>query len=566
VRLLLRLIANLFRVLLWPLSRLRRAKAAPPGAYIHLELEGAVGDIARESRRWDALFKKPRATVTGLTEVVDAILDDPNPRGLLLTLRSLRLGMATATSLRTQLTRLRNAGREVVVHVPLGADTREYYVACAGTRIYVGPQSSVAPLGFATNARYFRGALEKAGLTPEVFARGTYKSAGETLVRDSMSDAQREQVDALLATFYDELVDAVAEGRHLDLDTARARIDNAPYRAEDAVANALCDAQAYDDEVRDALDGKIVPAAAYVRARKGGHLLPLRAPEIIGVIPFHGPIASTSPFSFGVVTEEPLVQMVRRARRDPKVRAVVLHIESPGGSALVSDRIHHELVRLAAVKPLVACMANVAASGGYYVAAPAHVIVAEPTTVTGSIGVVAARFTADPLMAKLGIRTESLRRGQNAGLLDSSGPLSEAERDALLREIEGVYRGFVQVVADGRKRSVDEVHAVAEGRVWVGRDAREKGLVDELGGFDRALSVARQRGADGRKLMPVLVKPPRTPLAILHEDREERRQQRIVGALGSTLEMLNIDLASLLLTTTRERVLAWFDLGHFFGR
>lgn len=568
MRILFRLVANLLRLLLWPLTRWRRARAAPPGAYVHVEIDGAVTDVAGP-RPPLALFRKPKATVHGLTELVDALLEDPNPRGLLLTLRSLRSGMATATSLRAQLTRLRDAGRDVVVHLPLGAGTREFYVAAAGTRVFVAPQTTVAPLGFAIHTRYLRRAFEKAGLTPEVFARGTYKSAGETLVRDSMSEPHREQMGALLDTFYDELVDAVVEGRHMDRTTAEARIDGAPYRATDAVANGLADGEAYEDEVTERLDGApAIPAARYLRARRAGRLVPLtdRA-GVVGIVRVHGPITVESTLAFPaarVASDEALIQTVRRARRDPRVRAVILHVDSPGGSALASDRIHHELVRLAADKPLIACMANVAASGGYYVAAPAHTIVAEPTTVTGSIGVVAARFTPEPLLERLGVATERLRRGANAGLLDPSGPLTDAERQALHRELEGTYRGFVQVVADGRNRSTDEVHAVAEGRVWIGRDALGKGLVDELGGFADALRLARERGAGGAPIPVEVLKPARTRIPPLADEHRSRRVRRAARPLLAWLEALGFDPGALALSTARERALLWFPLGDHF--
>ncbi|WP_394824344.1 signal peptide peptidase SppA [Pendulispora albinea] len=572
----LRLILQFFRLLVWPLAVLRRRKAAPPRAYVHLEIDGAVTDVAGPKRPWEAWVRKPVLTLHGVAELIDALIDDPNPRGLLVTLKSLRAGMATATSLRAQLARLRDAGREVVVLLPLGGDTREFYVATAATRIFVGPRTALSPIGFAINARYVRGALEKAGLTPEVFARGTYKSAGETFVRDSMSEAQREQMEALLATFYDELVDAVAEGRHLDVDTARARIDAAPYTAADAVSAGLVDDTAYEDEIADKLGGseaaRVVPAAPYLRARMGARLGPILPQPVIGVVRVHGPIAGDNPLHMSsVASDEAIIQVVRRARQDPAVRAVVLHIDSPGGSALASDRIHHELVRLAAEKPLIACMANVAASGGYYVAAPAHVIVAEPTTVTGSIGVIAARFTPEPLLSRLGIHTSSLRRGAHAGLLDPAGPLTDDERGAIEKEIDGIYRGFVQVVSDGRKKTVDEVHAVAEGRVWVGRDARTRGLVDELGGFETALRLARERGAEGRKLAPRLLRPPRSPLPPLSAEHRERRVARaafapvvrLLGTLGVEPSAL---VQGVVLGSSRERALLWFELGGYFSR
>ena len=571
MRLLFRLLLNLVRLVLYPLRRVAARRAAPSEAYVALEIDGPVVDVTPKKKLWHLRRKAP-TTLHGVAELVDAILADATCKGLILTLRSFHAGMASATSLRAQLTRLRAAGREVIVYLPLGGDTKEVFVALAGTRILAGPETTLAPLGFAVHARYVRSALEKAGLVPQIFARGTYKSAGESLVRDSMSDAQKEQLEALLATFYDELVDAIAEGRHLELDRARAMIDEAPYRAKEAVRAGLIDAEAYEDEVETKLlreapgpsAGKpvIVPAARWLAGRRGPSFVPLGEPDVVGVIRVHGPIALAGGSPLPMATDDPIIQLARAARKDPHVRAVILHIDSPGGSALASDRIHHELVRLAAEKPLIACMANVAASGGYYVAAPCHVIVAEPTTITGSIGVVAARFSAAPLLAKLGIATSEVRRGARAGLLDPIATLDEDERRAIDKEIEGIYEAFVQIVADGRGKTIEQIHAVAEGRVWTGKDALMKGLVDKLGGFDLALSVARERlGPGAAKLPPKLLIPRRASIAPFAS--QEQKDRRVAQLVVDVVDALGLDRSVLLAwgRGRRERVLAWMDLG-----
>jgi protease-4 len=571
MRVLFRLLLNLVRLVLYPMRRVAARRAAPSGAYVALEIDGPVVDVTPKKKLWHLRRKAP-TTLHGVAELVDAILADATCKGLILTLRSVHAGMASATSLRAQLTRLRTAGREVIVYLPLGGDTKEIFVALAGTRILAGPETTIAPLGFAVHARYLRTALEKAGLLPQIFGRGTYKSAGESLMRDSMSDAQREQLEALLATFYDELVDAIAEGRHLELDRARAMIDEAPYRAKEAVRAGLVDAEAYEDEVETKLlrdEGSssegtkpvIVPAARWLAGRRGPTFVPLGEPDVVGVIRVHGPIALAGGSPMPMATDDPIIQLARAARQDPHVRAVILHIDSPGGSALASDRIHHELVRLAAEKPLVACMANVAASGGYYVAAPAHVIVAEPTTITGSIGVVAARFSAAPLLARLGITTSEVQRGARSGLLDPIATLDEDEKRAIDKEIEGIYEAFVQVVADGRGKTVEQIHAVAEGRVWTGKDALTQGLVDKLGGFDLALAVARERlGPGAAKLAPKLLVPRRSSIAPFAS--QERKDRRVARLVVEVVDALGLDRSVLLAwgRGRRERVFAWLDL------
>jgi protease-4 len=253
-----------------------------------------------------------------------------------------------------------------------------------------------------------------------------------------------------------------------------------------------------------------VAAAPYLAVAERPLLRRLRRPPVALVIPVHGTIAHAGGLFGSFATDERVGKLVRAARRDPRVRGVILHVDSPGGSALASDRMHHEIARLAREKPVVACMANVAASGGYYVAAPARKIVCEPTTVTGSIGVVAARVSLEPLLARMGVRTEILRRGAHAGLLSASGPIDDAERGALRRELDATYRTFLDVVAEGRKLPLADVERLARGRVYTGADAMAVGLVDALGGFERAVAELRELLPDDVRER-VVVEAARTP-------------------------------------------------------
>jgi protease-4 len=227
---------------------------------------------------------------------------------------------------------------------------------------------------------------------------------------------------------------------------------------------------------------------------------------VLAVLPLHGAITS----GIGpVATDERFIGAVRLLRQSRRVRGVLLHVDSPGGGALASDRMHHELEQLAKEKPVVAYFGDVAASGGYYAAAAAHYIVAAPTTITGSIGVVAARVVIEPLLERLGIVTETIRRGAHAALLDPLHPIDDGERSALEGEIRHIYDGFVDVVAAGRKRTREEVHAIAQGRVWSGLHAKTHGLVDELGDSRTALAALRTRvGPDATKLDVVTVRAP----------------------------------------------------------
>jgi len=574
---LVRLLAMLVDVLVLPFRFLRRRRLVAEGSFVQVTIDGAVTDIVARPRPWER--RAQRATsLHDLRELTGYLIADRQVRGMVVTIKSLAAGLASATSLRGILASARAAGKEVVVHLPLGGGTKEVLVASAASKVLLGPAAQLAPLGFASRTRYLKRALDKAGVVPEVYACGEYKSAGESLVRDSMSDAQREQTGVLLDRFDGALLDAIAEGRSVSRERARAIVDGGPYFGEAAIEVGLADAVAYDDEIprllglRDdakkaggrgrpvqALPAteKLVDDGEYLAVKRRPLVRGLRPPPIVAVIPVHGAIGhAASPFG-NFATDDRLARMVRVARLHPGVVGVILHVDSPGGSALASDRMHHEIVQLAREKPVVACMANVAASGGYYVAAPAHRIVCEPVTITGSIGVVGVRLTMDPLMEKLGVTTETVQRGARAGLLSPSAPLSEDERAALMRELEATYRTFVRVVAEGRKMKVEDVEPLARGRVYTGEDAKTQGLVDVLGGFDVALrEVVALVAADRREgAVPRLLRVPRRGLPILEPPTDGEAGRRAASALLGLLAP-GSDHAILSLAASGERVLA----------
>ena len=490
---------------------MRRARAAPRDAWLELEIDGRVPELPARRNLIDRVRGKQRPSLADVRALALEMEGDPRPIGLLVTLKSYAGGMATALSFRSRLLlRLRKAGRRVVVHLPGGVDTKGYFVASAADEIYAFPGAEVALLGFASGGVYVREALAKTGIVAEVLAHGKYKSAGESLTRDAMSEPQREQLGALLDRMYGSVTDALQTERGLTAAEATQAIDQGLYRIPeccDREARRCCALRRRGrDQALPRPEGAAcaVPAMEYLQARRATKLGADRAP-CIGVVRVHGGIArGESLFGRGAL-EGDIIQAVRAARENRKVRGVVLHVDSPGGSALASARMHRELELLASEKPLVVSMANVAASGGYYVAAPAHAIVAQPLTVTGSIGVISARFAVGPVLHRFGIHVDTLKRGARADLYDTVHPLSDDERRAIEHEIGETYREFVAVVARGRKKSVDEVEALAQGRVWTGEDAHARGLVDVLGGFDVALAEARRRVGKGGDALPARV-------------------------------------------------------------
>lgn len=505
-------IANLLAFVAALFRSVRRRMLGMRDGYVLLTIDGPVREL-EPRRSW--LMRRLTGTedtpsVEWVRALCLAIARDPGAAGLLVRMRSLEAGLGTQSSLREALVELRASGKDVVAYLPDGADTATMFVASAARKVLVGTATMVAPVGYAATGRYLRRALDRLGIEAEVHTKGAYKSAGDRLVRDMMSPADREQVEALLDDRHAALVAALAQGRRVDPARAARWIDDAPHAAVDAVALGIVDAVAEEEEVEEHLEPglgalRVVGARAYWAVSA-----PVATPgwgraRSIGLIPIHGLIATGRS---GGASEAPLIAAIRRARVDPRVAAVVLHIDSRGGSALGSRRIHHEVRRLAEIKPVVACLGDVAASGGYYVAAAAHAIVAQPLTVTGSIGVVSTRLVLDPLLSRLGVSTEVIKRGARADLYVRSRRLEPSDHAAIDRELSAVYRTFIEDVAKGRGREVSDIAPIAEGRVYSGGHARALGLIDELGGLERAVHEARSwLGDDGRRLGTRLIRP-----------------------------------------------------------
>lgn len=539
---LLRLIGLLLDVLFLPLRLAQRARGIPEGAFVAITIDGPVVDIASRLRFWQRQARKATA-LYDVSRIVDHASADPRVRGMIVTIKHMSSGMASAVSLRAELARLRAAGKEVVVHLPMGGGSKETYVATAANKIVVGPSTHLAPLGFLSTHAYVRRALDRAGIEPEIFACGEYKTAGETLARESMSPQQREQLEKIVVEFHEALIAAIAEGRGISTERAQEIVDGAPYSGAAAVEAGVADAALYEDELGSFLGlgkhptRKLVDADAYLAIRGRPLLRRLLSSPTIAVVPVHGIIAHAGgPFE-RLATDERIARMVRIARLDRRVAGVVLHVDSPGGSALASDRMHHEIVQLARQKPVVACMANVAASGGYYVSAAAHRIVCEPLTVTGSIGVVGARLAPTALFDRLGIRLETVRRGKRAGLLAPYMPLADDERAALGRELGATYQTFIDVVAHGRKMPAARVEELARGRVYTGKEALSVGLVDRLGGFSEALREVRAMlpAAIRDRAEPRMVRTPMRPMPLLDPPADGEAGKRAALAVAAAL-------------------------------
>jgi protease-4 len=491
-----RLVSNLLRLPFWPLFWLGRLVFAPRAEWLHLKVRTRVSEfgprVPRLFRYFPRFAKAAPTSVEGLRRFVRHAKDDRALVGVLVEIPSLMAGWATCASVRSLLRELRESGKKVVVYLPEGAGNRELYIASAADRVLAAPGSPIMATGLASESRYYKKLLDRWGVHVEPMAQGSFKTAGENLARESMSEPQREQLSALLGAIQSDLEAGLAELPALGKERVRAVFDRGFMLAEDAVDFGLVSAVITEDELPRAVaeeEVKLVRADRYLAFHEARFFRQLLPRPYIAVIDVQGPIVPSQAGLFGgsgMAVADRIVAELRVARRDPRAIGVILHVNSPGGSAFASERIYHEVGRLKEKKPVIAYFANVAASGGYYVAAGAHAIIAEPVTITGSIGVVSLKIVVERLLEKLGVHNETVRVAPHGDLFSIARPYTADEKSALDKAFRATYDRFLEIVANGRTKTVEQVEALAGGRVWSGKDALAHGLVDKLGGLELA--------------------------------------------------------------------------------
>ena len=422
----------------------------------------------------------------------------------------------------------KKSGKPVYAYLEYGGD-REYYLATAADRIFMLPSASLDLSGVATYELFLRGTLDKVGVYADLHHIGDYKTAVNTFQQKGFTPAHKEMDEALNRDLYEQLVRGIADGRRKKEDEIRRAIDEGPFLPEDALRAGLIDDVAYEDQVHDKLG-----SAKRERQIEGDDYGRVSATSVglnrgprVAVIYAAGTINSGKsgfdPVNGGIVGSETLIDYIRQVRRDSSVRAIVLRIDSPGGSASASDAIWRELMiarNERADRPLVVSMSDLAASGGYYIAMPAQVIVAQPSTLTGSIGIFGGKFVTGGLYEKLGAHIESTSIGRHAEINSPVRPYNPEEVKKLQEQLQAFYDQFFEKVADSRHSQPEKIDMIAQGRVWTGQQAKQNGLVDQLGGLDRAISIAKQRakiGADSE--VEIVVYPPRKSFYELISDQ-----------------------------------------------
>ncbi len=469
----------------------------PRHAVLKIRLAGTLHEHSQRSTL-DQLMGRGFPTLYQLRRALEAVQSDRSVSVVILELAGLEVGLATACEIHDLLSAVRKAGKRVVTIVA-GDNTsiREYLAASGAGEVIANPDTAMMMLGVAAGGVFLRGALEKLHLQAQTLQWKEYKGAAETFTRDAMSPALRESIEAIVADWQATLAAKVGESRKLDPQTARRLLGGGFMSAQAAREAGLIDRVGYAEDVEAELDpdgkgkrfiglGRYLRHAAYARR-------PAKAR--IAIVHGIGPVvAGAPPLTGEALSGEVIATQIKRAAREPNVRAIVLRVNSPGGSAVGSELVWRATLEARRRgKPLVVSMGDVAGSGGYYVAMAADAIVAEPATITGSIGVVYSRLSARDLFAQLGIRVDYAKSNELSDALSLSRPLTEAELAQLNQMIGELYATFTRKVAEGRRLSAERTEQIARGRVWSGVAAREIGLVDDLGGLARAIQIAREK-------------------------------------------------------------------------
>jgi protease-4 len=416
---------------------------------------------------------------------------------------------------------------------------KEYYIASACDKIYLAPPGDLFINGLAADVLFFRGSLDKLGIYPDMVQVGKYKTAVETFTRKDMSDANREFTNSLLDDLFNRYIDAIAKARGKSAEDVRALIDDAPYGSAKAKEVGLIDGVAYRDELQKELKTKLgYKEGDKLRLVTNGEYsdvepesLGLDKGEKIAVIYASGDIGSgksNSALGDQSIGSDTLAKALNDARDDNSIKAIVIRVDSPGGSGLASDIIWHAVEAAKAKKPVVVSMSDVAASGGYYIAAGANKILAEPSTITGSIGVFAGKPVIKGFYDWLGISNEYVLRGKQAGMFRETEKFTSEERTKFEEFVKRTYyEDFVPKVAKGRNKTAEYVDSIAQGRVWTGAQGKERGLVDEFGGLDRAVEVAKELAKipKDKGVHRVILPHPQTFLQELMNTGDETRSQ-----------------------------------------
>jgi protease-4 len=504
------------------------------------------------------LLGEPAMSLLEFEQNLERISKDPRPLGVILYMRGVTISVADLQTVRDAILRLRDTGKRAIAY-SARYSTADYYLASACDEILMLPGGVLETTGMFSQQVFLKGGLEAIGLKFDSVAISPYKGAADTFTRTEPSDEGREQTNWLLDSTFNMILDGIASTRKMKPETVRQMIDTSPHLSDDALNEGYIDGIMNEEHLleylgitqitpwEDADNQVFLPeydlTQPYVAVIYGGGMIvdgeSAKPPADTPVpIPFAGGER------LGDIT---LNQQVRNLMKDPRCAALVLYIDSGGGSASASESMASTLEEFAKKRPLVVYMGGIAASGGYYIATPAHWIIAQSGTITGSIGVIMGKLVNSELLKKLKLNPVSYLRGENAGIISSQEPFSDAQRDKVREGIEHVYEQFLERVAQSRKKTKEEVDAVGGGRVWTGEQALEHGLVDEIGNLRTAITRARHMANLPDTAPAQLVRGKGKPIGAQLADKSPAA---IASYIADNIEQL----------TTRAQFIVPFDL------
>ncbi|HLK20654.1 MAG TPA: signal peptide peptidase SppA [Bryobacteraceae bacterium] len=475
-----------------------RPVSVADGSTLVFKLEGAVPEKSPAEIPLPMFQEQTPLTVEQIWTTFHKAAADSRIKGIIFEPRGLEMGWAKMQEIREEILQYKKSGKPIISYLR-GPSAREYYLASATDKIFLAPEDSLDLKGLRVEAVFIKNTFDKLGVHADVIHAGKYKDAGDILTQTSMTPETREVLDQILDQFYGNLIDTIAQGRKKPSEAVKTMIDQGPFMANEALANGLIDAFGYEDQATEEMKTRLkqneltkLSAKAYSKtpALSGG------TTRRIALIVGEGEItrgSGNSNSDENGITAVAFTKLLKQVEDDSSIRGVIIRVDSPGGDGVASDDILHEAKNLSKKKPVVISMSDLAASGGYFISMTGDPIVAYPNTLTGSIGVIFARISLHGLYDKIGVNKQILKRGQYADLDSDYSALTDDQRQKIAGEIDAFYKGFVSRVADGRKKTFDQIEPLAQGRVWLGAQAKQNGLVDELGGLDKAVELVRQR-------------------------------------------------------------------------
>lgn len=443
----------------------------------------------------------PRIGLLQLKESIANAKDDGKIKGIFIDVSYPMTGFATLAEIRQSLLDFRESGKWVIAYSEVMSEGA-YYVASAADGVYINPEGEIEFNGLVANVTFFKKLLDKLEIRPQVFRVGEFKSAVEPFLLEEMSDENRLQLSGMVNSIYDHMLSGISESRNIPVDKLRAMADNMEVRSASSALDAgLIDGLFYKDQMDKHLRERLnigeeddIQLIKYHRYRKSFSTYKRTGNEVAVIVAEGAIMPGTNDGAEGVIAAESFVQEIRRARLDDDVKAIVLRVNSPGGEFRASDMIWRELELAKAEKPVIASMSDYAASGGYYLSMGCDTIVAQPHTITGSIGIFGIIFDLSNFLEnKLGVTFDEVRTGKYGDTYTVSRPLTTAERSMIQKMLEENYDTFTSKAAEGRDVSVEAIKAIASGRVWTGAQAQERQLVDILGGIDDAINIAASK-------------------------------------------------------------------------